>query len=343
MRFRFVGLGATGAAIASIIVGDPGCEIVDAVDRSERLHGRPLREVVAGYAGDLAVGEDVAVEVTADVAVVCTSSRLEEIAPTIEFLIEQGCHVLTIAEEMGFPRWSDGELARHLDSLAVGRGVSVLGTGCNPGMIMDTLPAVLSGLVSQVRGVEITRSADMSRYGGILAKFGLALTPAEFDEQVAQGRVIGHIGFAQSISALADVFGWRLDRIELDPVTRVGVAASDLAGTHLRLRRGSVNVVRHCARGVVDGSVRVDIRTYFGVFGPEDDVPRGDTLTLTGTDQTVRLEVPRGYESFLSTVAMAANSARALPSLAPGLRTMADLTVRQIACKPAAPGMTGSS
>jgi 2,4-diaminopentanoate dehydrogenase len=333
LRVRLTGLGATGVAIAASLAADPGCELVEAVDSSARLRGRALSELVAGYAGNVVVHSDIDSSITADVAIVCTSSRLAEVVPVIESLLEAGCHVLTISEEMGFPAWTDSAATRRLDKAAVARGLSVLGTGCNPGMIMDTLPAVISGLLLEVRRIEITRSADMSRYGRILAKFGLGLRPPIFDGEVRSGRVVGHIGFAQSISSLASTLGWRLDRIEVDPVTRARVADAPRTGEHLKIQPGTVSIVRHCARGLVAGQVRIDIRACFGVFAPGDDLPRGNTLTLVGAEQTLRIVVPDGFESFLSTVAMAANCAQVMPYLQPGVRTMADLTIGQIASK----------
>jgi hypothetical protein len=333
LRVRLVGLGAVGAAIAANLAADPGWEIVEAVDNSAALRGRPLAEIAPGYAGGIVVRDAVDGGTPADVAVVCTSSRMAEIVPAIESLIDAGCHVLTIAEELGFPAFTDPAAAERLDKLAADRGVSVLGTGCNPGMIMDTLPAVLSGLLLNVQRVEITRSADMSRYGGILGKFGLGLTPAAFDAGVASGRVAGHIGFAQSISALASALDWRLDRVEVDPVAWAQVTPVIWSGEHVRIDPGTVSAVRHCARGTIAGRAVIDVRAYFGIFTPEDDLPRGDTLTLTSAGQTITVAVPGGYESFRSTVAMAVNCTRALPRLAPGLRTMADLTVGQLAAR----------
>jgi 4-hydroxy-tetrahydrodipicolinate reductase len=90
---------------------------------------------------------------------------------------------------------------------------------------------------------------------------------------------------------------------------------------------GTVTGVVHRARGVRAGEAVVELVTHFGIYDDEDDVVRGDALTIVGREQTIEVSAPGGYESFLSTVAMACNAVSAVVEAEPGFRTLLDLPV----------------
>ncbi|WP_217140068.1 dihydrodipicolinate reductase [Streptomyces sp. AC627_RSS907] len=327
-----VGLGATGIAIAESLVSRRDCELLGALDIGVDKAGVPLADLVAG-APRVPVVSSVAQLPPADVAVVATSSWIDAIEPTLAALITRGTNVVSICEELRDPTRSHAQTVARLDRLAREHGVSVLGTGCNPGMLMDTLPLVLSGLTLGVERVSVRRTADMSRYGAILKNFGLGLTPAEFDTERAADRVMGHVGFAQSIGALARGLEWELDAIEVDSVERDLIAKTERKGRHTVIAAGTVASVLHRARGLVRGEPVIELATRFGIFAPDDPVERGDGLLVVGREQTIEVAVPGGFESFLSTVAMASNAVTAVVDAMPGFRTVEDLPVGALASK----------
>lgn len=327
-----VGLGATGIAIAEWLGAQPDLELVGAVDTSDEKAGKLLGDVVAG-APPVVIGRSPDDLAPADVAIVATASWLGAVEPTLTALVQKSLNVVSISEELRDPTLTHPDVVDRLDKLACAHGVSILGTGCNPGMLMDTLPLLLSGLVLGVRSVHIRRTADMSRYGAILQKFGLGLTPEEFDLRRDAGTVMGHVGFAQSITALARGLNWELDRIEVDPITPAASAIAEQRLDHMVIREGTISAVRHQARGMVAGSVVIELVANFGIFQPGTELRVGDTLRIVGSEQTIEVSAPTGYESFHSTVAMACNAVSAVIAAAPGFRTLSDLPVGTLAGK----------
>ena len=98
-------------------------------------------------------------------------------------------------------------IAARLDEVARQNGVSILGTGCNPGFVMDTLPIVLSAAVRGLQSIELLRTADIRHFGPHVSKLGLGLTVEALDRR--RGRdVVGHFGFEESLGLLADAVGW---------------------------------------------------------------------------------------------------------------------------------------
>ncbi len=330
-----VGLGATGVAIGRALRERSDCRLVAAADLDPAHRGADLGAVLGGAPLGVPIVTDLSEAAGAgiDVAVVATTSLLEALAPLVLPMLEAGINVVSICEELGYPEVTHPALAAELDRVARRHGVSILGTGCNPGFIMDTMPLLLSALTLRVDAVDIRRSADMSRYGAIVGKFGIGLTLAEFDAAQATGRVIGHTGFEQAAGALAAGLGWEVDEIEVDAVRPAFLAPDERRGVHATVAPGTIAAVVHGARARVGGRVAIELAIHFGFFTPGDPVEPGDACVLRAADQTIEVRAPRGYESFLSTVAVAANVATAAVGLEPGLRTMAELPVALLASK----------
>ena len=121
----------------------------------------------------------------------------------------------SIAEEMACPQAQHPELAAELDALATAHGVSLLGTGVNPGLSMDTLVVALTAGCHEVTSIEASRVNDLSPYGPtVMRTQGVGLTPEQFAAGVADGSVDGHIGFPESARMISDAIGLGIDRIE---------------------------------------------------------------------------------------------------------------------------------
>ena len=135
-----VGLGATGRAMASSLMQRTDVEIVGAADKDPRSVGQDLGVLLGGPVTGVAVVSDPAELPPADLAVVATTSDLNQVADTLLPLLERSYNILSICEELAYPWRSHPQLARRLDETAKANAVTVLGSGANPGILMDTLP-----------------------------------------------------------------------------------------------------------------------------------------------------------------------------------------------------------
>lgn len=328
-----VGLGATGVAMARSLVRRGDLNVIGAADTNPAMVGSDLGELLGIEHLGMSVVDDPAKLPAADLAIVATTSDLHQIAETLLPLVEAGCNVLSICEELSYPWSSHPDVARRLHDAAVARGVTVVGSGANPGVLMDTLPLLLTVLTQKVEHVTIRRRTDMSRYGAILKKFGLGLTPNEFQGARASGEVVGHYGFEQAIGALASGLGWRLDAIEVGEVTPALVSETSRSGEHVTIEPGQIAAVTHAAYGVLDGRTVIDLEIVFGFFAEHDAAQAGDDYTIKGVEQDLQLSSSIGFESFLSTIAAAVNTAEAVVRAEPGLLSMGDLSARDLASK----------
>jgi hypothetical protein len=65
--------------------------------------------------------------------------------------------VVCTCEELCFPWITHPDLASRIDREARRRRVAILGTGVNPGFLMDTLPVCLTAVCQKVEAVRVSR------------------------------------------------------------------------------------------------------------------------------------------------------------------------------------------
>ncbi|HEX2061785.1 MAG TPA: dihydrodipicolinate reductase, partial [Thermoanaerobaculia bacterium] len=137
------GIGPIGAEIARLLLSKPWVKVTGAVDIDPDKIGKDLGDVIG-------LGRQTGVLVTPELQgkpdVVChsTGSRLREVAAQLSSLLERGCHVVSTCEELAFPL--DVEIREQLQHVARAANVALLGTGVNPGFVMDKLPLTITSV-----------------------------------------------------------------------------------------------------------------------------------------------------------------------------------------------------
>jgi len=320
-----VGLGAMGRKILSILL-ERGVPVVAAVDRIEGREGRDAGE----YAD---ISRMTGVRVTADpdavarsgatVAFIATASLVRDVEPLVMSFLDAGASVITTAEEMAYPWRSSPEAARRLDERARERGVAVLGTGINPGFVLDLLVIAMTGVCRSVRSIRATRVNDLSPYGPtVLREQGVGLCPEAFVRGCADGSVSGHVGFEQSIAMISDALGLGVDRIEQERLPIVSAVWREEKG--IVVEPGMVAGCRQIGRGYRGGELLVELDHPQQIHPAMEGAATEDRIRIDGEpsmDLLIRPEIPGG----VGTAAIAVNSMSPLLACRPGLRTMLDL------------------
>jgi hypothetical protein len=166
---------------------------------------------------------DLALNSGCDLVLIATTTRFKDVAGDIRDALLAGSNVLVSAEECAYPWAVDSELAQELDQLAKSRGVSVAGAGVNPGLIFDALVATLLGPTpsgldktgNPRTTIIVRRTVNISQFGAtVLRRIGVGVSEEKFLAKVKGGEILGHAGFPQSMSVVADGLGLTIDRIE---------------------------------------------------------------------------------------------------------------------------------
>src|SRR6187455_353789 len=214
------GLGPIGAAVVKQVADRRGFKIVGAVDIDPAKVGRDLGEVAGvGRVLRVKVSDDArkAIKSTKpDVVVLCTNSSMKKVLPQMEAILKLRVPIVSTTEELAYPTKGNMRYARAIHQMAKKAKVAVLGTGVNPGFVMDALPITLTGVCEKVDALRIDRIQDARvRRLPFQQKIGAGLTREQFQRKVDDGSV-RHVGLAESISMIADAMGWKLDKITDD-------------------------------------------------------------------------------------------------------------------------------
>jgi 2,4-diaminopentanoate dehydrogenase len=314
-----VGLGEIGRAVARAALARPDLRVVAAVDTDPAKAGRPLAELLGTPAPDLVVAPDVRAAYGAaagGVVLLCTGSRFDEVRADLERAVRAGLSVVSTCEELAYPFLQHEEAAHILDDLAESMNVAVLGTGVNPGFVLDRLPALLGQVTGPARHLRGVRVVDAGlRRVALQRKIGAGLTEDEFHDRAEKGE-IGHVGLLESAALAATGLGLPIDEVddELVPL----LADEDWDGP-IPVRRGQVAGLSQVARVFADERevVRLELTIALGADDPRDEL-------VLDADPPVRLVVPGGIAGDLATAAAVVNAVPALAELR-GLVTVLDL------------------
>lgn len=317
MRIGVYGFGAIGR-LASRLALERGHELVGAVDIDERIAGKDVGELLGVGAIGVEVTKDVGELADADVVIHATGSYLDRVFDQISPLVRMGVHVVSTCETLSYPYYRYPVLALRLDEMARAFGAVVVGTGINPGYLLDTLVAVLAASVPSVRRVRASRSLDAAkRREPFRKKIGIGEDPRLVEERISRGEITGHVGYAESVYLIALAGDLNLTRVvEWQGTVR---ADADVESSGVKVERGMNRGIRGYGAGFVGDRevIRVEFDAYVGA-------PEYEEIEIEGREYTVKWR-STGTPGDLGTVTVALNVAERVPYMMPGLRLMTEM------------------
>ncbi len=329
IRVLVLGTGQMGSGIARLLLVKRGLALVGVLGRRAQRAGMDVGAAI-GLGRDLgmAVSADLAALIERarpDIAIQATCSRVADAMAEITTLVRHGVNVISIAEEMAYPACSSPAFAEELHWLAVAQGVSVLGTGINPGFVLDLLVITLSAVCADIESVSATRCNDLAPYGPtVLASQGVGLSPQAFAQGLEDGTVVGHIGFPESMHLIAAALDLTIERIEQ---TREPIVSRVRRETPLvTVQPGQVAGCHHSAVAYCAGRPVITLNHPQQVHPHLEGIETGDRIEIHGSPDVCfggSPEIPGGE----GTVALTVNMIPRLMNAPPGLHTMLSLPV----------------
>jgi len=329
IRVVVYGLGPIGALIARNALNRKGIEVVGSVDIAPDKVGRDLGEVIG-------LGKHLGVEVVHDndslslllrskphVVLHSTSTYLDKIYPQIVKCIKAGANVISTSETLAYPWYRYPELATLIDEMAKKYCVRILGTGVNPGFVFDTLPAFLSSVCVDVGRIHVVRSIDASkRRYSFQKKYGLSMTPQEFQDKISRGEITAHVGYAESIMLISCMLGLKIDKVEegQEPI----IADKYMETQYFKIQPGQVCGIRGYGIGYIEGREFIKLELLAAV-GRTDY----DEVTIEGNPQ-LKWRNEYGTAGDTATAAMIINVIPRVLKASPGLLTMKDVAIPSI-------------
>src|SRR5713226_4182278 len=287
------GVGPIGASIARLMREKQAIEIIGAIDRDPAKIGRDLGEVVG--AADAPWGVKISAEAkevleqAADVVIHSTSSSLAKVMDQLLMCLEAESCIVSTCEELSYPFRTHPELAAKLDTAAKEWGVALVGTGVNPGFVMDKLVVTLAAVSQRIEHAKALRVVDASKRRLPLQKKIGAGMPVEEITETIEPKVA-------------------TERVQTEYLT---VEAGQAAGVH-QIGRGLSK----------DGKelVYLELQMYVGAKDP------ADTISLTG-HPNISMVIPGGAHGDIATASVVVNSIPPILDASAGLRTSRDLPI----------------
>ena len=254
-----LGCGPIGCSVAKLASTKPSIKMVGAADL---IHaGRDLGELAdMGGGNGIIISEsidDVLSETKPDVVLHTTGSSLADVFPQLETVMKAGANIVSTCEELSFPFKLQPELSSTIDELARKHKVAVLGTGINPGFLMDAWPLFMTAICQRVDKVRAVRIQDASkRRIPFQQKIGAGKTVGEFEKLVDEG-TIKHVGLPESAAMIASGLGWELEDLTetIEPV----VAGKEVSSDYMTVKPGQAAGVKQVALGTVDGETKIEL------------------------------------------------------------------------------------
>jgi 4-hydroxy-tetrahydrodipicolinate reductase len=329
VRVVVAGTGQMGSGVIKLLLKKEGIELVGVTAKRKEREGMDVADVIG-------LGEPVGVTVSTDldsllgkshpdIVIQCTSSRVADALGEIETALKHGANVISIAEEMSFPAAGSPDLAEKIETMARDRNVTVLGTGINPGFVLDLLVVCLTGVCYRVDSITAKRVNDLSPYGpSVLSTQGVGIMPEEFERGIADGSVVGHFGFPESIHMIAGALGWEIDRIEekREPIISTVSRKTDF----VTIEPGMTAGCHHTGIGYMGDRPVITLIHPQQVHPHLEGVTTGDYIDIAGEPNisfSGSPEIPGG----VGTIALAVNMIPKVINAPPGLVSMADLPV----------------
>ncbi|MCE4617355.1 MAG: dihydrodipicolinate reductase [Desulfurococcales archaeon] len=319
LRFALYGVGPIGSLIGKVALAR-GYELVAAIDIDPNKVGRDVGNVMD-------IGKELGVRVTNDPDVLykvephivfhATGTWLDKIYPQLVQAMDAGADVISTSETLAYPYRRYPELAALLDEYARSRGVTLLGAGVNPGFILDVLPAVMTATSAMLEGVTTIRSLDASkRRKPFRDKIGLGLDPEEFKRLLEEGKLTGHVGYAESVYLISEITGLPVEKVveRQEPV----IADKRVEVNGITVEKGQVLGVYGYGAGYQEDVevIKVELRAGLG-FGDFEEIRIFGEPEITWKSS--------GTHGDTATAAVVVNMAPRIVEERPGLVTMADL------------------
>ncbi len=329
IRVAMWGFGAMGSGMVRLMLEKEGLEVAGVIDQRPELVGKDIGEL-------LKLGKEVGIKVTdkpesvldknnVDICLQAVHSFTRKVFDGLKFIVERGINAISIAEEMACPAAQEPELAKQLDEMARKHNVTILGTGINPGFVLDQLVINLSGACLNVKHIEASRINDLSPFGKtVMETQGVGTTPEVFAAGIKDGSIVGHIGFPESIRMISDAIGLGVDKID---ETREPIISNTHRETPVvKVEPGMVAGCRHIAVGYSKGVEVIKLIHPQQIHPHVEKVDTGDYIKIQGDpniNMSIKPEIPGGK----GTMAVAVNMIPLVVKAPAGLKRMSDLPI----------------
>lgn len=250
-----------------------------------------------------------------DIAIVTTMSLLSDCGDALLACAAAGVNAVTTCEEAFYPQNSNPNLFTKIDTLAKANGCTITGTGYQD-VFWGNLIVVLAGATQNITKIQGSSSYNVEDYGIALARaHGAGLTPAEFEQQVAQADNISPAERQKIIQAgefapsyMWNVNGWIASKFNLHITSQTQKCVPLFCDTDLDSSTLGMTIPAGCATGMsavvtsqTSEGVVIETQCIGKVYAP-DEFDKNEWTVYGEPDTTVTINRPSTVELTCATV-----------------------------------------
>jgi 2,4-diaminopentanoate dehydrogenase len=313
VRVAVSGLGRLGGELILRVQESRSAELVALVShRAAQLRSDPPAAVAAG--ARLLDFEQALADEEVEVIIDGHHGSTDEIAELFRRCAERGKSVVSSSALFDPVSEIGAEAANALDLLARRTGARLLGTGLNPGFVLDMLPAIWGALSPGWTRVTAIRTVEAGGWGpGPSGYLGIGGEPAALEAIVPMPLTPSLIVLAAALDVVPDEMGER---------RRALVASEDVALGDDVLARGAAIGFHHRASAAVDGGRTLEVvwHAAVGLARYEPGSVNGVTVEVDG-DMPMRMSATGAFaeDPYPATAARMVQSAVAMQAVRAGL------------------------
>jgi hypothetical protein len=323
-----VGLGPLGQRVVQYMVARENFKVVAAVDVDKAIIGKDLGVHCGIKKHGVTICADLKSALKgkkAQVAVLTTVSSVAKLQAQVSDIAKHKLDIVSTCEELSFPNRIAPSITKRIDAICRKHKVTCLGTGVNPGFLMDFLPSIMTAVNQDVQKITVQRIQDASvRRIPFQQKIGACLTPAEFRKKKATG-TLRHVGLPESIDMIAHAMGWKLTK----STESLRAVKSDKRITtgYKPIEKGMARGVEQFGRGFIGNKEVIKLHFRAAVGEPKSF----DRIEIKGDPNIVSV-IDGGVNGDIATCAIVLNAIRSVIASAPGLKTMLDIPAVTFSC-----------
>ena len=331
VKIAIWGFGAMGSGMAKMILSKKGFDIVGISDSYEKIIGKSIFTILDlenPLSHDVLIEkniEKILIREKPDLVLLATDSFTRKAFDKIKLIVEHKCNVISTAEEMAFPAAKEPKLTKEMDKLAKDNGVTILGTGINPGMMMDLLAICISGVMQNVESMQIKRVNSLSPFGPtVMEEQGVGLSLDEFNKKLENNEISGHVGFIESTYMIAKALGLKVEKFEqsLTPI----IANIERKSKYGFAKVGDVAGVNMKSISTLSNNIEIDMIHPQQIEPELEGINTGDFVKINGSPEINLSNIPE-VDGGIGTIAICVNMIPHVINSKPGLKTMIDLPV----------------
>jgi len=239
-------------------------------------------------------------------------------------LLEAGINVISTANFITGRSYGDAEMQR-LDEAARRGGVSLYGTGINPGLA-NVLGLVATAVCRRIDRVSVLESVDATAYASAQTWLDLGFASPPDTPGLAEKARQRSLVFLDAVEMMAAALELELDEVRYD--VEFGVATKHLDLGYMEIPMGTVCGVKSLWSGIVNGRSVIELGLLWRLgdaMEPDWPTEEGYVIEVDGIPNVrARYEVhyPERLTDFgVTTADPAVNAIRAVVAAPPGLVT----------------------